>query len=212
MQCRQIDSHDQHNTWLRAATTRNVYKMQMIRNARKSNQHRFLTGCRRKSLTHTRHRSKDKTLGCCRGTRAMQLCQLKSRRQLRSCRNKLYNKSRTAMELRGFYSRPTCIELYASSNDASTITAVLHKLDRRRVLMSIPCTCRGEMFSESSVWNKISERTTIILEVPEFPYNTVQLCARYVEESSKLSARFDRSPTCEDTDTDRRRRHIPLPS
>ena len=174
MQCRQIDSHDQHNTWLRAATTRNVYKMQMIRNARKSNQHRFLTGCRWKSLTHTRHRSKDKTLGCCRLTRATQLCQLKSRRQLQSCRNKLHNKSRTAMELRGFYSRPTCIELCASSNDASTITAVLHKLDRRRVLLSIPCTCRGEMFSESSVWNKISERTTIILEVPEFPYNTVQ--------------------------------------
>jgi len=42
------------------------------------------------------------------------------------------------MELNG-YSRPTCNKVYASGHDGLTVIGVIHKLDRRRVLLTIPC-------------------------------------------------------------------------
>ena len=44
------------------------------------------------------------------------------------------------------YSRPTCSKLCASSHDARDVVGVIHKLDRRRVLLNTPSTCRGEIF------------------------------------------------------------------
>jgi len=35
------------------------------------------------------------------------------------------------------YGRPTCIKQSAPSNDASTVIGVIHKLDRRRTLLTI---------------------------------------------------------------------------
>jgi len=43
-------------------------------------------------------------------------------------------------------SRPTCNKLYDSNNDASKVAGVIHKLDRRRVLLTSRSTCRGEIF------------------------------------------------------------------
>jgi len=34
------------------------------------------------------------------------------------------------------YGRPTCIKQSAPSNDASTVIGVIHKLDRRRTLLT----------------------------------------------------------------------------
>jgi len=69
-----------------------------------------------------------------------------TRRRSKSGRNKLYNESRTNRsdaQLQG-YSRQTCNKLYAPGHEASTITGVIHKLDRRRILTTPP-TCRGEI-------------------------------------------------------------------
>ena len=43
--------------------------------------------------------------------------------------------------------RPTCNKLCASGDDASTVTCVIHKPDRRPVLLTTPSTCCGEVES-----------------------------------------------------------------
>ena len=54
------------------------------------------------------------------------------------------NQQRQSTE--GTYSRPTCNKIRASGHNASTVTGVIHKLDRRRVLLTTRSTCRGEIF------------------------------------------------------------------
>jgi len=49
------------------------------------------------------------------------------------------------IELEG-YSRPTCNKQCESGHDASTVIGVIHKLDRRRDLL----TCCGEIFKVHS--------------------------------------------------------------
>ena len=44
------------------------------------------------------------------------------------------------------YGRPTCNKLGVSSHDASTVVGVVNKLDYRRVLLTTPLTCSGEIF------------------------------------------------------------------
>ena len=94
-----------------------------------------------------------------------------------NCYNKLYNKSNPKQmkvtELEG-YSRPTCNKLYVSSHYASNVVSVIPKLDRRRVLLTtVIIDLPWRKFLKSRVWDKVSEGSTLILEVPEFLYNTV---------------------------------------
>ena len=46
---------------------------------------------------------------------------------------------------------------------------------RLSTLLTTPSNDRLAMakFSKSRVWDKVSERSTLFLELPEFPYNTV---------------------------------------
>ena len=52
----------------------------------------------------------------------------------------------------------------------------VNKLDRRRrrrrVLLTTRWTCRGEI-EKCGVWDKVPEESTLILEIPKFPYSTV---------------------------------------
>jgi len=64
-------------------------------------------------------------------------CQL-----LHNCRDKLYNKYRTNRSNDVTIDRHVGLGLCASSNDALTVVGVIHKLDRRQVLL----TCCGEIF------------------------------------------------------------------
>jgi len=51
------------------------------------------------------------------------------------------------------YGRRTCNIVCASSHDASTVIAVVNKLDRRRVLLTTRSTCRGD--SSNHDWTNI---------------------------------------------------------
>jgi len=76
------------------------------------------------------------------------------------------------VELEGC-SRPVYSKLAHSATTRSTVVRVIHKLDRRRVLLTTPSTfCRGEFFL-SRVWGKVPEGSTLslFLEVPDFVYN-----------------------------------------
>jgi len=65
------------------------------------------------------------------------------------------------MELNG-YNRPACNKLRVSSNYASIVVGVIHKLDRRRVLLTTRSTCRSEISSKSRVRGKVPEGSTLI--------------------------------------------------
>ena len=87
-----------------------------------------------------------------------------TRRRSKSGRNKLYNESRTNRsdaQLQG-YSRQTCNKLYAPGHEASTITGVIHKLDRRRILTTPP-TCRGEIILVQSSGDISTQKTCKIV-------------------------------------------------
>jgi len=87
-----------------------------------------------------------------------------TRRRSKSGRNKLYNESRTNRsdaQLQG-YSRQTCNKLYTPGHEASTITGVIHKLDRRRILTTPP-TCRGEIILVQSSGDISTQKTCKIV-------------------------------------------------
>ena len=54
-------------------------------------------------------------------------------------------------ELECCYGRPTCDKLCRSIHNASTTVGVIHKLDRRRVLLTRRSTCRGDIFQLQSL-------------------------------------------------------------
>jgi len=66
------------------------------------------------------------------------------------------------------YGRPTCIKQSAPSNDASTVIGVIHKLDRRRTLLTIMTK-----FSKSWIWDKVPKESSLIFGGNRFPFNTV---------------------------------------
>ena len=85
------------------------------------------------------------------------------------------------MELEG-YSRPTCDKLCASSNYVSIVVGVIHKLDRRQVLLTAPSISRDEIFFLSLEFGaKFQTEVPLFLKIPEFHYNTVW--ARWKEAS-----------------------------
>jgi len=61
------------------------------------------------------------------------------------------------------------------SGTSLTVVSVVDKLDRRRDLLKT-----RSKFSKSRVDYKVSEGSSLSLEVPEFPYNTVDVAATYV--------------------------------
>ena len=72
------------------------------------------------------------------------MCQLKSCQLLHT--NKFYNREQIeVMELEG-YSRPTCNKLVHPATMRSAIVGVIYRLYRRRVLLTTPSTCCGEIF------------------------------------------------------------------
>ena len=75
----------------------------------------------------------------------VRICEL-----LHNCRSRTTNPERIEVMELGGYSRTTCNKLCASSNEASTVVGVIHKLDRRRVLLTTRSTCRSEIFEVQS--------------------------------------------------------------
>jgi len=71
------------------------------------------------------------------------------------------------------YGRPTCNKPRASSHDASTVVDVVDKLDSRRVSLTTRSTCRGEIGFRIWDKNKGIHRIPLLLEIREFPYNTL---------------------------------------
>jgi len=69
----------------------------------------------------------------------------------------------------------------------STAVDIIHRLDRRRVLLITPSTRRGEIFSKSSVWGKVPEGSTLIFEMSEFPYEQLRIGQRKLTKKSALS-------------------------
>ena len=68
------------------------------------------------------------------------------------------------MELEG-YSRPTCDKLCASSNYVSIVVGVIHKVDRRRVLLTAPSISRDEIFFLSLEFGgKVPDGSTLTFE------------------------------------------------
>ena len=68
------------------------------------------------------------------------------------------------------------------SKPVSTVVSVVNKLDRRRVLLTIRSTCRGEIFR---AWVKSPKEVPLFLEIPEYSDNTVCIGVwhRYIEVS-----------------------------
>jgi len=64
----------------------------------------------------------------------------------------------------------------------STVVSVVNKLDRRRLLLTIRSTCRGEIFR---AWVKSPKEVPLFLEIPEYSDNTVCIGVwhRYIEVS-----------------------------
>ena len=90
-----------------------------------------------------------------------------------NCRNKLYDKTTTKQtELEG-YSRSICSKRHDSSIVvlvSSTNSTVDDDDDEE--LLRAQSTRLGEI-SKSEVWDKVPEKSTVVLEIPKFPYNTV---------------------------------------
>jgi len=76
-------------------------------------------------------------------------------------------------------------------NPATTrliVVHVIHRLDRRRVLLTTPSTCRGEIFWSQSLWQSSMGKYPNFWQIPKFPYNTVW--DRWKEASTPTPARF----------------------
>jgi len=90
-----------------------------------------------------------------------------------NCRNKLYDKSTTKQtELEG-YSRSIC----SKRRDSSIVVLVSSTNstvddDDDDELSRAQSTRLGEI-SKSEVWDKVPEKSTVVLEIPKFPYNSV---------------------------------------
>jgi len=101
------------------------------------------------------------------------------------------------MELEG-YSRPMCNKLCASSNDASIVVGVIHKLDRRQF-------CRPHerldeaKFLKSGVRQSIRGKYPYFQRYPNVLITQCRICRRELPRQKQLDSfsRFDRTPTCD---------------
>jgi len=91
------------------------------------------------------------------------------------------------MELKGEVDRrvTNCV----SSNNASTVVGVIHKLDRRRVLLTSRSTCHPEFGTKFGGKYNLP----LFLEVPEYPGQSRIEGSSHAQEQLDSFCRFDRT-------------------
>ena len=86
----------------------------------------------------------------------------------------------------------TVTVLYTKVDDQCDKMATVVGRTKLRTLATVDVPWRN--FCESSVWNKVREESTFVLEIPEFPYNTVwdeRIIACTQKNELDSSSRFD---------------------
>jgi len=97
------------------------------------------------------------------------------------------------------YGRPTCYKLCTSSKFASILVAVIHKLHRRRVLLTTRLICRGESLYFQSLGQNSLEKYPYFRRYPNFLITQHRIGRGSSRAKNQFNSfvRFDRTPTCD---------------
>ena len=93
------------------------------------------------------------------------------------------------------YGRPTCYKLCTSSKFASILVAVIHKLHRRRVLLTTRLICRGESLYFQSLGQNALEKYPYFRRYPNFLITQHRQGSSRAKNQFNSFIRFDRTPT-----------------